>query len=264
MNKPNNQTFLPFWQGLFYPFTVIKNNKNYLRLTLIFALFLTTTTFLLGRSYLCNFNNTTLKLCSNSPLLSIISIMFFWITNAIYANRLLLITSTNISIKQAIKTKNYKQDLKTLLIIFLNITAWTAIITSIYILAHRKATPNFFFELGYFTLFSFIIFIALIYLLNNVLTYRFIENKKYMLLNKTFWTIFDNLYKFLIWFLLSFMFFSWIFKSIIIFTINSIEKNNILFYFMSEFMLTYAILSVTTYWILHLQFQEKHLFKEEY
>lgn len=263
MCKNTNKITLPLWQGLFYPLTIIKNNNiPFLKLTSLFALIITSITFLFGRSYACSLNIQTPFYCSNSTINTIILLVVLIYLIATYINRLILITSNPISLKEALTTYNFKKDLKIILIMILNITAWAGIVVSLFLLFNRKATPDFLYELGYFTLFSLTILISTIYLLNNVLTYRFIENKNCLQFNKSFWTTFDNLYKILLWFLLSFMFFSWIMKTTIIILL-SIKEGLFIYYFLGEFLFSYTILSAYAYWIFQLQFQDKYIFKSE-
>ena len=264
MCKNTNKITLPLWQGLFYPLTIIKNNNpHFLKLTSLFALIMTTVTFLLGISYTyCSSNIQTSFYCSNPLIPTIPTIIILIYLTSTYINRLILITSTPISFIECLKTHNFKNDLKTTLIILLNITAWVTISTSLILLTNRKATPDFIYELGYFTLFFLAIFVSIIYLLNNVLAYRFIENKNFLLLHKSFWATLDNLYKILLWFMLSFMFFSWIIKTIL-YILQIYKDSSQIFFFMGVYLLMYSILCISTYWIFQLQFQDKHIFKSE-
>ncbi len=255
---------LPLWQGLFYPLTIIKNNNtSFLKLTSFFALIMTAITFLLGISYTyCSSSTQPSFYCSNPLIPAILPIIILIFLTATYTNRLILITSTPISLKECLKTHSLKKDLKTTLIIILNITAWVAISVSLLLLTNRKATPDFSYELGYFTLFFLTIVISIIYLLNNVLAYRFIENKNFLQFYKSFWATFDNLYKILFWFMLSFMFFAWIMK-IIFFILQTYKDNSSILFFAGIYLFMHSILCISASWILQLQFQDKYIFNSE-
>lgn len=254
--KTENQTTLSFWQGLFYPLNIIKSNIIiFNQITICFAFLILFITSILS-SFNCNSNYISSTYCIIPPLLTIISALLLI---SIYLNRVLKITTSNISLKDTLTQKITSIDLKIFAIIFFNILSFVGIFLSLQFLINRNATPNFILELGYFILFSFIIIILTLYLLNNHLTHSFIKNQKLPHIGKIFWYTLDNLYKFLLWFFISFTMFSLPLIKVIYLISNYTQTNNQIALFLSKFALSYIVLFIFSYWFLQLQYQEKHL-----
>ena len=254
--KTENQTTLSFWQGLFYPLNIIKSNVIiFNQVTICFALLMLFITSLLS-SFNCNNTYISSTYCIIPPLLTIISALFLIST---YLKRVLKITTSNISLKDALTSKITSIDLKIFALIFSNTLSFIGIFLSLQFLINRKASPNFMFELGCFILFSLIIIVLSLYLLNNYLAYGFIKNQKFPPFGKIFWHTLDNLYKFLLWFFTSFTIFSLPLLKVIYLISNYTQTNNPIALFLSKFALAYIVLFIFSYWFLQLQYQEKHL-----
>lgn len=133
---------------------------------------------------------------------------------------------------------------------------------SAYLLNQRKATPDFNLELSLFILFSSLITLSLIVYLNNVLLLRLLDGKKWFEPEKTVWPIFDNIYKYILWIMLYFAFFAIITKNLFMFIITPCPVENIKF-IIGEFLINFTIYTTASFWISSLQYQEKHLFKED-
>lgn len=266
MTQNQNNKLLPFWEGLIYPFAFVHNNSSsFFMLTSFFALLNTICTFALGRSALCSTTSPASEyiFCSNSIFPAIFSIVLFLLFASFYINRLIIISQNNTSIKELITNFYPKSDIKSIIITFLTTIIIAIFLASLYFLTTRKATPNFYLELGYFILFSSLIILSISYLLGAVLLYRYLINKTLHTTTKIFWPIIDNLYKYLLWFLFAFLFFSWILKSISTYLISLPSTSSVIPYIISEFLLSFTTLSIFAYWILQLQYQEKKLYINE-
>ena len=245
MTNNNTDISIPFWGGLFYPFKIInQNSPRFVALTSIFAAITTFMATILGANSSCYFKHDTVIYCSTSVYASITFIVIITILLSLYVYRLHIITTTNVSVKDTLKTLYLPQDLKTLVIICLNYTSLALIVYSAYLLYKRVPTPNFTLEAVYFLIFSSVICLSFFYLLNNILCLRFIEKKNWLALRDTFWPILDNLYKFIFWCSLYFLFFTWLTKAFLEYMLTSPETA--IFYMIGDFLMyfiTYTILA---------------------
>lgn len=254
---------IPFFEGLIYPVNAIKSNlKNFCFLTSVFALITTIIINLLGRSVFCGLEQENSYYCSISPFNTLTSFFILLIGFALYTNRWDLITKNNINTKDTLKQLYYPKDLKAFIIIITNLIFWATIVLSIYLLNTKKPTPDFYFELGYFILFSLLILISIVFLLNNVIFTQFLDGKKWFVLNKTFWPIFDNIYKLFLWFLIYFIFFAQIFRAIFL-NIMNLKTTNYVYTFSCEFIFFFFLYTTFAFWITSLRYQEKYLFSNE-
>ncbi len=260
-NTNNQKIIIPFWGGCLYPFQNIKNNFiKFLKLTSLFSLITTILSFVLGRSFACSINLDTI-FCSFSHINSISSIVITIACLSLYVNRWNTTSTQDIAIKKTFSKPYLKKDLRALFIIFINILAFSTMGGSIYLLNQRKVTPNFNLELGLFILFSFLIILSLIILVNNVLLLRFLNSKKFLNLNKIFWPTFDNIYKYISWFIIFFILFAVILKNIFFSILSS--GGAILHIILGEFFINFTLYTIMSFWISNLQYQEKYLFKED-
>ncbi len=260
----NTKIIIPFFEGLASPFKTIKLHFNsFCILTSFFALITTIISDILGRSIFCGLEQDTSLYCSTSPFNAIASIIFLLIGFSLYLNRWDLITKYNTPIKETLKQFYIRRDIKAFLIIFINIILWTIIVISAYLLNTRQATPNFYLELGYFALFSSLILISIILLFNNVIFIRLLDEKKCNVLNKTLWPIFDNLYKFMLWFIIYFILFIQITRYIFL-NVMTISTIPFIYSFICEFILYFIIYSIPAFWIIILRYQEKYLLSDEF
>ena len=265
MKKDDEKTIIiPFWKGFIYPFTIIKNNSNiFFTLTGLFALTTAILALITGNSSGCKFGDSSMIFCSTSISTFIIFILFFLLGISLYSSRILMITQKQKTLKEMIKEYYHPEDTRTIITIILNCLAWGCIAYCAYTLDTRVPTPNFYAELIYFLFFSGIIILCFIYLLNNVLLLRFIEGKKWLKLNQSFWPIFDNLIKFMLWPVCYALFFGWLSKTQFSYTLSLTPQSNILFFIFNDFMLYFIIYSIFAFWILHLVYIEKEIFKED-
>lgn len=261
MKSANNQKIIiPFWRGILYPFQNInKNFTKFLKLTMLFSIITTITTFVLGRSYVCALNIDTV-FCSSSAVNATLSVVIYLSCFSLYINRWNILSTKDVFLKETFTKPYYKIDLKAFCIIFINILALAVMGICIYLLNQRKVTPNFNLELGLFILFSFFILLSLMVFTNNVLLLRFLNSKNYLELNKTIIPTFDNIYKYLLWFMLFFAFFAILLKNLFFFILSS---NGAIFNIIAgELFINFTLYTIMSFWISNLQYQEKYLFKE--
>ena len=262
-NQTTNIT-ISFLKGLYYPFTTINQYfYKFIALTSFFAIITTVIGTFLGITSSCGFKNESIFYCSTSLYTNIAFAVIIAVLASLYTYRLHLITTTSNSIKEILKKIYIPQDIKTFLVICLNLISFCAIIYFVHLLYKRTPTQNFYHELTYFFIFSMLIIISTYYLLNNVIAFRFIDNKDWKVFNKTFWPIFDNFYKFIFWFSLSFIFFSWLFKSNIDYIVTIPDTAvKTLFYIIGDFGIYFIVYTICAFWILHLQYINKCIFND--
>ena len=265
MKSQTTSTTISFWKGIYYPFTTINQHSHkFIALTSFFATITTIIGTLLGITSSCSYKNESIFYCSTSLYTNIAFAVIVVVLASLYTYRLHLITTSSNSLKEILKKIYIPQDIKTFLVICFNFISFGAIIYFFFLLFKRNPTPNFYHELIYFFIFSTLIIILIYYLLNNVIAFRFINNKDWKVLSKTFWPIFDNFYKFIFWFYLSFVFFSWLFKSNINYIITIPDTAiKTLFYIIGDFGIYFIIYTICAFWILHLQYINKCIFNDD-
>lgn len=260
----DNTINIPFWKCFFYPFKEIsKNSHNFLTLTGLFAFITTILSFFTGNSSGCKFGEESQIFCTSSISLFIVFALILLLGISLYSYRILMITQHKAPLKEIIKKYYHPQDTKTIITIILNLLVWGIIAYSAYSLDARTPTPNFYAELIYFIFFSGIIILCFAYLVNNVTMLRYILGKKWLVLNQTFWPIFDNLVKFMLWPVLYSLFFGWLAKASFSYLLTLDPNSNIIFFIFSDFTLYFITYSIFAFWILHLVYIEKTIFKED-
>ena len=265
MEKDTDDTIkIPFWKGFLYPFIVIKNNlNNFLTLTGVFAFITALLSLAMGCSSGCKFGDESQIFCSNSIYTVIAFGVILLLGISLYSNRILMITQNTKDLKEVIKKYYHPEDTKTIITLTLNFLTWILIVYCAHILSIRVPTPNFYAELIYFLFFSGIIVLCFIYLINNVIMLRYITGKKWLVLNQTFWPVFDNLVKFMLWPTCYALFFGWLAKAQFSYVLSLTPDAGIIFFAFSDFMLYFITYSIFAFWILHLCYIEKEIFKED-
>lgn len=264
MEKDTDNTIkIPFWKGFLYPFIIIKNNlNNFLTLTGVFAFITALCSLVTGSSSGCKFGDESQIFCSNSIYTVITFGIILLLGVSLYSSRILMITQNQKNLKEVIKKYYHPEDTKTIITIALNCIALVLIVYCSYTLDTRVPTPNFYAELIYFLFFSGIIILCFIYLINNVVMLRFIIGKKWLVINQTFWPIFDNLVKFMLWPVCYALFFGWLARAQFSHVLSLTPDSGIIIFTFSDFMLYFITYSIFAFWILHLCYIEKEIFKE--
>jgi small-conductance mechanosensitive channel len=219
---------------------------------------------LTGQCYFCSFSPEISEyiFCSKAwwnVLIHYFSILFLL---AYFISRWQVIFAENKNFKEVVKTKMLKQDGKSLLVVFIFFLLWAVIGIGAAYLHIRQPNPNWLIELAVFIPVSLCMIFAVILLFNFVIFQHFLQGGCFFALNKTFWPIIDNIYKYMIWFLIYILLFSFLFQQAF-----SIVSWGGLFLegriFVTEFCVYFLIYTITALFIASLDYQEKIFFDDK-
>ncbi len=204
MKNKDGEIIIPFFAGVTYPVRQIASHfKSFVYLTAGISFFNLIVSFLLGRSFLCGGGmGEGIVYCSNRGWAAACSFLTVWFGLAFYINRWFLISYNGLPIDEAVKTRDWKKDAKTAGFILFYWLMWGAAGLAVYWLNIRVPVESWVKELLFFFAMSLIILLAFILIANAVLFVRFLQGKDWWTINRTFWPVFDNLYKLVGWFVL--------------------------------------------------------------
>ena len=266
-NDDENKVVIPFFEGLSFPVTELSMHLKEFVCLAGFLSFLTTIIILcLGRSIFCGFDtHGEIKglFCSQSLISLLASTVVSLFSVAYFINRWHAIVFDKKSFSEAIKLKCLKKDFKALGVILLYIVLWLALFAACLFLEKRRAVADWQAELLVFIGFSLVIVLALFLLLNFVVFYNYLQGGRFFAINKTFWPVFDNIYKPIISFFIYFLIFVYFFKVVFV---SFMTENTLplwLNIFASDFFCYFLIYMVAAIVEVSLAYQAKFLFKAE-
>lgn len=269
MNTKNdeNRIIIPFLEGLSFPASEISMHlKDFVFLAGGLSFLTTLIILCLGRSIFCGFDvSGTISglFCTRSLVNILASTIVSLLSVAFFVNRWQAIVFDKKSFSEAIKTKCLKKDFKAFGVVLLYLVLWLVLCIGCIALENRKAVPDWHVELVVFVGFSLFIVLALFLLLNFVAFYNYLQGGRFFAINKTFWPVFDNIYKPITWFFIYFLIFAYFFR--IVFATFMMENSLPLWLniFASDFFCYFLIYMVTAVIQLSLAYQAKFLFKTE-
>ena len=197
--------------------------------------------------------------CSSNMICFFVSFLFLICSIGFYLNRWSLISDANYSFLQSIRQKMWRKDLKMTVIVFLYVLLWGIIFGCWYLLVVRRPSPDWKFELSYFLLFSFFILVAACLLLNFVVFKNFVSGGRFFEIRRSFWPIFDNIYKLLGCFLVYFFIFAYLYQ--ICFR-AFISELNLAYALICEYSLCFLVCVMSVVLYNSLSYQEKILFRK--
>ncbi len=262
MKKTEEKT-ISLIEGLFYPLVVLnKNLKSFLLLSLFVSFIVSLTTVLVGRSFFCGLDIKDIY-CTQNFLTVLISGGVAFLGIAFFYNRWQIIISENKTFREVIKERRFKKDLKTLCVVFIYILTWAVLGFCVFLLARRKPVEDWKMELLFFFCVSLVIMAAIFLLLNFVVFQHFLSGGSFFAIHKTFWAIFDGIYKPIVWFLSYLLVFAYLLHISLAF----FETDKVLpvwfSAFANEFLLYFNFCFLTSVIASSLFYQEKVLFSEE-
>lgn len=215
MSKQEKIIF-PFFQGIVFPVQeLFKHFSVFLQLAGAVSLCYSVIILLMGQNYFClSAERPEGLFCLTNAYVSVFSFLLWGFFLAYFINRWYLITKTDVSVKKALQTPCWVRDLKTFCFLCAYLGLWLLIGAVFYILKKRIATPDWVVELLYFTLGAVIIIVAVFLLLNSVLFVRYLQGKDWLVLKQTAFSIFDNIYKILAYFLFYLLLFVYLLQSV--------------------------------------------------
>jgi len=265
-NKENKKNVLPFVEGLTFPLnSVAEHSKVFFLLVSCVSFFVSLFVVLSGHSLYCELSPEigAYIFCSDSLATSLSALIVTFMGMVFVFNRWQIgLSDKNLGFVDLLRLKCFKKDMKAAAVILLYIGLWVIVSMGIYFLNVRKPTPDWHMELAFFVLVSSIIVFAIILLLNFVVFQHFLQGGSFFALNKTFWIIFDNIYKPISWFFIYFIIFAYITKVLL----GVVFNNGLplwLSVFVSEFFCYFVVYSIIAVFSASLYFQEKKLFIED-
>lgn len=212
MQKTDKSVVIPFFGGLMFPFEKIAQRfKDFFLLVGGFSFLSALLSMFLGRGFACGFGlEYKVFFCGNTIWNLSLNTLFLFVLIILFIHRWWLIGFDGKSLVGALKTKVGIKDLKIAGFLFSFLLLVGVLGVCVYALYTRKATPNLEFEIAWFIFVSLFIIAILFVLINAVVFVRFLDDKKWLVFDKTALPIFDNIYKLMGWFLFYMLFFSYL------------------------------------------------------
>jgi len=262
-----NKVVIPFFEGLSFPATEVSMHlKEFIFLAGGLSFLMTIVILCLGRSLFCGFDvNGAIEglFCSRSLINLFLSACISLFSVAVFINRWQEIVFDNKSFSDVIKLRCFKKDFKALGVVLLYLALWLILCAACMFLEARKVVADWQTELLVFVGFSLVIVFVLFLLLNFVVFYNYLQGGRFFALNKTFWPIFDNIYKPIIWFFIYFLIFIYFFKVVFVSFMVGSTFPFWLNIFACDFFCYFLIYMMTAIVQLSLAYQAKFLFKSE-
>lgn len=265
LSKEQNRKNISFKEGLFFPFMTLNQHwRDFVLLTSTVSLITAVIILLTGQCIFCSFSPeiSMYIFCSKAwwnVLIHYLSV-FFLLT--FFINRWQVIFAENKSFKEVVKLKMFKQDRKALLVVFIFFLLWFVIGIGAAYLHIRQPNPNWLVELGFFVPVSLIMVFSVFLLFNFVIFQHFLQGGSFFALNKTFWPILDNIYKYMIWFLLYVLLFSYLFQQ----AFRIVSFGGLFLWgriFVTEFCIYFLIYTIAALFMASLYYQEKIFFDKK-
>lgn len=261
--QKTKENFVSLIDGLLYPLIAIdKNLKSFFLLDCFVSFVVSLTTVLVGRSFFCSLDVGGVYCAENLLALFVSGCVSFW-GIAFFYNRWQVIISEKKNFFEAIKEKHLKKDLKTLIVVFIYVLAWVALGLGVFLLEKRRPVEDWRMELLFFVCVSLVMIAAIFILLNFVVFQHFLNGGSFFAIRRTFWVVFDNVYKPIVWFFIYFLIF-WFLCHV---SRGFFETKKVLpmwlSAFVNEFFLYFNFCFLTSIIASSLFYQEKVLFSEE-
>ena len=211
-----NETYIvfPFFEGITFPFeTIYRNFKGFCYLTGVFSLSAALLVMLFGRSFACTLGisgNGIYCLTNVWGFLLLFLLLLFMM--ACFINRWWLIAYNDMTFAEAVKTKISLRDVQISYFLLIYLLMFLIIGGGLYVLYTRVATPDLELELAIFVGVSFFILVALTVLLNAVMFACFLDGKEWRVVLKSQLSLFDNIYKLMVWFLFYLLLFAYLIR----------------------------------------------------
>lgn len=262
-----NKIVIPFFEGLSFPASEISMHlKEFFGLAGGLSFLTTIIILCLGRSIFCGFDiNGPISglFCTHSITSVFVSSVVSLFSIAFFINRWHAIVFDKKSLLEAVKIKCLKKDFKAFGLVLLYLLLWLILCVAFMVLENRKANADWHVELGVFIGFSLLIVLAMFLLLNFVVFYNYLQGGRFFAVNKTFWPVFDNIYKPILWFFIYFLIFIYLFRIVFVSFMVGNSLPLWLNVFASDFCSYFLIYTVTAIIQLSLAYQAKFLFKAE-
>lgn len=266
MQKKDKGVVIPFWGGMIFSLDKITRNFGaFLGLVCGFSFLSAFLSMLIGRGYACGLGlEDQMFFCGNNGLSLILNTLFLFVFTALFIRRLWGLIVEGGALSDVFKMKFGVKDLKTLGFLGLFLFFWGVFGGCLYALYIRKATPYLNFELAWFVFVSLFILAALFMLANAVVFARFLDGKKWLVLNKTALPVFDNIYKLAGWFLFYLLLFAYLIRraeGVFVFCWRILPVG--IASFVGDFALFFVFYFMTACFVLLLKYQEIHIFADE-
>lgn len=261
----DGEIVMPFVRGLMFPFETIKEHlSDFLYLTGGISLVTTLIMLLFGRSFLCNIAGNAEELyCSYNAFSFSVSSVVLLLGAGFYFSRWQLISFGGKSGREAVRCLCFKRDFQAVLFVLLYLALWAVVGGCLYFLNVRKPVDVWQQELLFFVGMSLLILASLFILINFVIFIRLLQGKKWLVINQTFWPVFDNIYKVIVWFIFYMFFFVFICRIIFVALIGGgwfpLWVRNII----GEFGLNFVLYTIVCFFVSSLNYQAQCIFGDE-
>lgn len=246
-NQNNNIVKFSFFDGIKFPFAVIFSNaKNFIKLSSFFSVF-TCLLFFLFYVFTC----WGIEKCMPSTGAFATSLLFFLFCAAVFIDLWQKIAFGNEKIISIMKTFSITRTLKVFYFLLFIAFAILVVFGGIYYLNNRVVTADFVKELVIFVVVSLFVCVNVFVILGSaVFVPYYNKNKKYYI-TKLCWSIVDNIYIILGWFI-GFLF--------ILYVIISMLNTFVLAFLpqiLENFVTFFTVYFVISIWISVINYQYK-------
>lgn len=264
-SQEQNMKSISFKEGLFFPYrTISKHWRDFVLLTAMFSLIMSVIILLTGQSFFCSVSSEigAYIFCSATWWNVLIHYVSVFVFLAFFVNRWQAIFAENKTFEEVIKMRARRKDGKALLVVFIFFLLWGIIGAGGVYLHIRHPNPNWLVELSFFIPISLVIVFAAVLLFNFVIFQHFLQGGSFFALNKTFWPVLDNIYKYMVWFLVNVVLFSYLLQS----AFRIISLGGLFLWgrvFVVEFFVYFLMYTVAALFVASLYYQEKIFFDKK-
>ena len=264
-SQEQNLKKISFKEGLFFPYRAIsKHWRNFILLTAMFSFIMSVIILLTGQNFFCSVSSEveTYIFCSAAWWNILIHYVSVFVLFAFFVNRWQAIFVENKTFEEVIKMKASRKDGKALLVVFLFFLLWGIIGVGAVYLNIRRPNSNWLVELSFFIPISLVIIFSAVLLFNFVIFQHFLQGGSFFALNKTFWPVLDNIYKYIVWFLVNVVLFLYLFQLVF----HAISLGGLFLWgriFIVEFFAYFLMYTVAALFVASLEYQEKIFFDKK-
>ena len=261
-NESNEKSKFSFIKGLTYPVMIINDHIGmFLLLTCFFCFIASLVSFLLGRLFLCGFADADIGVsCSINILNIIVSVFVNLLLISFYLTRISVLTGKHEKKNWFLQSFGWKKELKSLFLLGCYLLFWGIVICLGGILVYRHPTSDWVVELGFFVACSLGIVFALVLLINFSCFLNFLHGGHLSVIKKSFWFVFDEIFKIFFWFFIYMIIFVFLFNDTIRYFIANMNMLNMV---MAEFCFYFLLFLMIAIVYFSYEYQEKVLFVEE-
>lgn len=259
----NEKKVLPFVDGLTFPIEkIISHFKEFLLLICSASLISSILNYWLFKSFSCTQDELGYS-CTYSYFRAIILLLFGWYLSAAVYNRWQAVFADGKKLAETFNKEYFMKDAKAGFILLLYLVAWGMVLGGLYWLNIRVPNKDWRIETAFFMAVSFGILVFLFALLNFSVFQHFFRGGRFFAINKTFFPIFDNLYKPFAWFMIYLLIVTILLKQVFTYVFYNQHFSEGIRFCLNSFSFSAVYYTIVVFLSASLFFQERDLFAED-